>query len=104
MPVVFKSRHAPNIVMLESVARSLIRMTGHSGDIPGSIPAERTAQALAELERQIASAGATANTPDDDDDRREHRVSLRHRALPLMDMLKRAASEGDYVIWDHGNR
>jgi hypothetical protein len=31
----------------------------------------------------------------------EERVSLAHRALPLIQLLEAAAAEDSYVMWDH---
>ena len=36
----------------------------------------------------------------DDDEEREPPVSVSKRALPLIEMLRTAAAEQDYVMWD----
>lgn len=106
MPITFKSKHSPNIVMLESAGRALIAMMGHSGTVPGSLAAEDVPGALAHLEQAVATnpdrplePGRGANEREDDDDR-EAPVSVAHRALPLIEMLRTAAAEQDYVMWD----
>ena len=104
MPITFKSKHSPDILMLENVARELIRMMGHSGTLPGSWAPEDLPAALAQLE--AALAGATAQTlaadrrKDDDPEERGPGVSAKHRALPLLEMLRGAIREGDHVSWD----
>lgn len=103
MPITFKSKHSPNILMLDSVAHELIRKMGHSGSVPGSLAADDVAGALEKLNAALARAAAAAGGDVPGDDEREDgpAVSLAHRALPLIAMLEKAQAEGDYVIWDH---
>lgn len=104
MPITFKSKHAPNILMLESVALELIKMMGHSGSVPSSLAAQDISGALERLRAGVASsAGRPLQTDRDDienDRSEEPAVSLAHRSLPLIEMLETALREGDYVIWD----
>ncbi|MCB1748257.1 MAG: DUF1840 domain-containing protein [Gammaproteobacteria bacterium] len=108
MPITFKSKHAPNIVMLEQVGLELLHLAGHSGGVPGSFAVEDLPAALARLEGAVAEGpgrALTAERPARDDDAdnerpREAPVSIAHRAGPLIDMLRTALAEGDYVIWD----
>lgn len=104
MPITFKSKHSPNIVMLEAVARELIKLIGHSGTVPGALGAESIAGALARLEQALTTApgrSLDAERDGSEDDRdREPPVSVAHRALPLIEMLRSAMEEDDYVIWD----
>ncbi len=102
MPITFKSKHSPNILMLDTVALELIRKMGHSGSVPGSLGAEDIAGALEKLNTALARAAATTAGEKPGDDEREDgpAVSLSHRALPLVAMLEKALAEGDYVIWD----
>ncbi len=103
MPITFKSKHSPNILMLDTVARDLIRKMGHSGSVPGSLGADDIAAALEKLKHALARANAAAGGDPGGEDEREDgpAVSLAHRALPLVEMLEKALAEGDYVIWDH---
>ncbi|MGR9092140.1 MAG: DUF1840 domain-containing protein [Gammaproteobacteria bacterium] len=102
MPIIFKSKHSPDILMLDSVAHELIKKMGHSGSVPGSLGAVDIAGALEKLNAALARAAAAAGSDEAGDDEREKEpaVSLAHRALPLVEMLKKALAEGDYVIWD----
>ena len=54
MPIRFKSRHSPDIVMLETAGRELIRMMGHSGTVPGALGADAVSSALQRLEKAVA--------------------------------------------------
>ena len=104
MPITFKSKHSPNIVMLEAVALELLHMMGHSSTVPGSLATGDIAAALARLERAVEAAPARplqADRDDDgDDEPQAEGVSAAHRALPLIEMLRGAQAAGDYVIWD----
>ncbi len=105
MPITFKSRHTPDIVMLERVGHELLKMMGHSGSVPGALAAGDIPRALAALERAVTAAPERvleSNAEDTDEDgERAEPVSLANRARPLIEMLRTAAAEGDYVIWDH---
>lgn len=101
MPITFKSRHAPDILMLDSVALDLIRKMGHSGSVPGSLGAVDVAPALEKLNAALARAAAASGGEPGGDEREDGpSVSIAHRALPLIEMLEQALAEGDYVIWD----
>lgn len=105
MPITFKSRHAPNIIMFEGVALELIKLMGHSGTVPGSLAAEDVGSALLRLEAALTeapSATLEADRPAEDEgsDDKSDTVSAAHRAGPLLDMLRSALADGDYVIWD----
>jgi len=103
MPITFRSKHSPNILMLDSVALELIKKMGHSGSVPGSLGADDVAGALEKLNAALARAEAATGGDAPADDEREDgpAVSLGHRALPLVEMLEKALADGDYVLWDH---
>lgn len=86
-------------VALGDVGVQLLRMTGHSGDVPGAILAADTAGALERL--KTALKGEPASPPEDDEDgpKKEPVVTLRQRAWPLIDLLERAAKKGCDVMW-----
>lgn len=104
MPITFKSKHSPNILMLETVALELIKMMGHSGTVPGALATQDIPAALAHLKRAVASAPDRALEADRDDaqesEEREPSVSMAQRAMPLREMLEAAIKNDDYVIWD----
>lgn len=104
MPITFKSKYSPDVLMLETVARELIRLMGHSGALPGSLAAEDIGAALARLAAAVEGGPARALQADhataQDDDHREPAISATHRAGPLIKMLQTAARKNEHVIWD----
>jgi hypothetical protein len=104
MPITFKSKHSPDILMLETVALELIKLMGHSGTVPGALATQDIPEALAHLKRAVASAPDRALEADRDDgkegEEREPPVSVAQRATPLIETLEAAIINDDYVIWD----
>ena len=106
MPITFKSRHAPDILMLETVGLGLLRLLGHSGTVPGALAAEDIPAALATLRRAVAEApGRVLEQRDDagaDEDGRDdsRAIGVAQRAAPLIAMLETALREGEYVMWE----
>ena len=105
MPITFKSKYSPDILMLDGVARELIRLMGHSGSVPGSLAAEDIAAALAHLQAAVTAGPARPLAADhgshEDDDKRDALISVAQRAGPLLAMLETALKEQQHVIWDH---
>lgn len=106
MPITFKSRHTPNVIMLDAVALELLHLMGHTGAVPGALTAADLPAALARLKAGISAAadGTLAadrrrDAPDEDEPRRAE-VSAAQRAMPLIAMLEAAIANDDHVIWD----
>jgi hypothetical protein len=89
---------AGQILMFGDVAVALLKMMGQSGVVPGAILAADIPPALAQL-RQNVEAQAQHPRARKDDEREEPDVSLRQRAVPLIDLLERAAKQGRNVMW-----
>ena len=100
MLVQFKSK-VGGFVSFGDVALRLIRMTGHSGDVPGAIPAEGIAEALQRLEAALDSAGDETPT-EEPQEGSERPVGLRQRAFPLLELLRAAEREDCPVMWEQG--
>jgi hypothetical protein len=94
--------------MFDDVALRLIKLMGHSGAVPGSIDAEAIPLALERLQKAVAAdkEGTLRGVDDtpaadaDADADAEPKVSLANRALPLIEMLQKAARKGAYIVWD----
>ncbi|MGD8206872.1 MAG: DUF1840 domain-containing protein [Thiohalocapsa sp.] len=104
MLVTFKTPVHADITMFGDVAKTLIRMMGHSGSIPGAILAEDVPAALERLKGAVARSPDAPLNPhregDDAEERRSQSVTLAHRALPLIELLEVAARERKNVMWD----
>ena len=88
------------ITMFGDAAKTLLKLMGQSGDVPGAIlgkdipPAlNRLKQGVGKIQVPSGKAEAESELPD---------VTLRQRAVPLMDLLDRAARNGHDVIWRKG--
>lgn len=113
----FKSRSTADLILLEPQARRLLHIMGKEPAASGIVTAAQIPVAVAALEaavlaeerqaaEQQAAAAARAkesrdDSEDDDGDaqRSSEFVSLRQRATPLIDMLRRSAEEGNDVVW-----
>lgn len=104
MLVRFRSRESAEFVMLGDIAAKLIQLMGHSGTIPGAIAADDVPAALERLREALAVQGAEpasgAEGEAEEAGEREPPVTLAKRAYPLIEMLKAAAANNSYVMWD----
>lgn len=103
MLLTFRSPAFSDITMFGDVGLALIERMGHSPTVPGALASEDVPVALERLRRAIAAEGtdpvpAGAGEALNDG---EERVSLAHRALPLIQLLEAAVAEDSYVMWDH---
>lgn len=98
MLVTFSTNVYADITLFGDIALTLLKLMGHSGTIPGAIPEEEVPAALSRLraavDGQIAPP-ARDMTGDED----EPSVSLKNRALPLIELLEAAAKAKTYVTW-----
>ena len=71
--------------------------------MPGALLAPEVQPALERLEAAVAAQQQlpAAGEPEEEDDEGPA-VSLRHRALPLIELLKAAAKGECHVMWDSG--
>ncbi len=82
------------------IAVRLLRMMGHSGTVPSAILAPDVPAAVERLRAAIEVAPPAPPPEDDEDDESERdTVPLRHRAVPLIDLLERSAKAGVDVLW-----
>jgi soluble cytochrome b562 len=89
---------AGQILMFGDVAVALLKMMGQSGVVPGAIVAAEIPSALEKL-RQGVEAQAHHPRARRDDETEEPDVTLRQRAVPLIELLDRAAKQGKNVMW-----
>jgi len=107
MLVTFSCPAYADITMFGDVAVRLIKLMGHSGTVPGALLAADVQAALARLEaaveadKQSPEPQPEASAQSEDG---EPAVSLSHRALPLIELLKAAATARCDVMWDSSNQ
>ena len=101
----FKSKAAGDLIMLEPNGRRVLQIIGKDPgpkgiilveEMPGAINALEEAIRKEEAEQQAAieEANAKGEVPPKFD-----AISLRQRAVPFIDMLKRCANEGKEIVW-----
>lgn len=104
MLVTFKCDVYAHITYFGDVAKSLLKMMGHSGTIPGAIMAEDVPRYLERLKNEIDALKGAAPMPDaspkEESDWKEKSVTLAHRALPLIELLTAAAKAKSNVMWE----
>jgi len=115
MLVTFRSTATDSITLFGDTASQLLRLMGASGRVPGAFKAEDVPNALqqlraglARLETQPTAAPPAVNEDWSEQDQGEEErdqeppVQLATRALPLIDLLQRAAAARAEVIWEQG--
>lgn len=101
----FKSKAAGDLIMTEPVGARILKALGRepqpqgiflSEDLPGLINALEQSIAAEEqaLERLEAEAQARGETPPP-----REAVSLRQRAWPLIEMMRRAQAADKEIVW-----
>lgn len=100
--VTFTTKNYPNISMFGDVAKSLLKMMGHSATVPGAILAADVPTALSRLKTAIDAAKALQPDDDrhDDPDEEEPPVSIAIRAFPLIELLDAAVKANANVMWE----
>ena len=102
----FKSKATGDLIMLEPNGRRVLEIIGKAAgpkgiilaaDMPAAISALETAIAAEEAERKVppdaAAADASAGHGPTEG------VSLRQRAVPFLDMLRRSQGAGHEIVW-----
>ena len=104
MLVTFTTSAYADITMFGDVALNMLKLMGHSATVPGALLAEDIPPALQRLETAIE---AYKQSPESEQSAEgedgEVPVSLSHRALPLIELLKAAANANKNVMWDSGS-
>jgi hypothetical protein len=101
----FKSKAAGDLIMLEPNGRRVLEVIGKEPGAKGIILPEEMPAAVSALEAAIAreeaeqqqaieEAKAKGQVPP-----RFDAVSLRQRAVPFLDMLKRCSQAGKEIVW-----
>jgi len=97
MIVTFHSKDHYPITMFGEPALQLIQMMGAQPKVPGAFYAEDVSQALWQLQDALAEL---VEVPIPEQPGEEPPISLKQRALPLLEMLKSAVKANHTVHWD----
>ena len=105
MLVRFHSK-AGSVTMFEDVAKTLLRLMGKSGDVPGAVLAKDVPEALRRLQDGVTAhqAAPAPRSQAAEEDRDGEKVSLPTRAFPLIQLLAAAAKRDCDVIWEDAAR
>jgi hypothetical protein len=102
----FKSKAAGDLIMLEPNGRRVLEIIGKDAGPKGIILPEQMPAAAAALESAIAreeaeqkSAVEEAKAKGETPPRFDGGVSLRQRAVPFLDMLKRCSAAKAEIVW-----
>lgn len=101
MLVTFKTSAHADIIMFGDIAKQLLKMMGHSGTVPSAMIADEVPAALERLRHAVDGGRDEAQKPQDNAEQADDQsVSLRYRALPLIELLSAAARKHCDVMWD----
>jgi hypothetical protein len=105
----FKSRATADLIMLEPSGRRVLEIIGKNPDdahgivtqaqIPAAIDALEAAVRADDEARAAPAADNAADADDEGQGAQRDTVSLRQRAAPFIDMLRRSAAEDCDVVW-----
>jgi hypothetical protein len=101
----FKSKAAGDLIMLEPQGRRMLEIIGKDAGAQGIITAGQIPAAIGALEAAIAreeamkKAAGTEGTEPVDGQPVAEGISLRQRAKPFLDMLRRCEAAQADVVW-----
>ena len=95
------------VTMHGDAAVALLKGMGHSGTVPGAILAADLPDALAQLQRMLETSGDSTGAPpppqsEEEEREREPVITLKTRAVPLLDMLRTAIARKSDLMWERG--
>ena len=101
----FKSKAAGDVIMMGPAGDDVLRLIGKAVAVQGIIEVTSMAAAIAALEQAVAadeSARAEAESAARAEGKKvapREGVTLRQRAWPLVEMMKRSMSENAEIVW-----
>lgn len=102
----FKSKATGDLILLEPAGRRVLGIVGKSPEAKGILLAEHIPGAVAALEAAILAddaarkrAAESAGNAPEADLAPGDAVTLRQRAKPFLDMLRRSHGAGEDVVW-----
>jgi len=98
----FKSKAAGDVIMLAPGGDSVLRIIGKEPAAKGIIEAADMPAAMKAIEQAVAADEAARKQPEADDEAKPGKgdgVTLRQRAWPLLEMMKRSHAAGEPIVW-----
>ncbi len=95
----FKSKATGDLLMTQPVGDRVLALIGKGPSAQGVIDVDQMPAAIAALEAAVAAETTPADGDDAPGGGPGDRVSLRQRAWPMVEMLKRALAEKQPVVW-----
>jgi hypothetical protein len=102
----FKSKATGDLIMLEPNGRRVLQLIGKSPDPKGIIEPAQMPAAIAALEAAIAQEEADQKAAEQEAQAKGEKlppkadtVALRQRAVPFIEMLRRAHAADHEVVW-----
>lgn len=97
----FRSKAAGDVIMLGPNGDRVLELIGKDRTPQGIIEPGQMAAAMAALTAAVADDDAARAAADagNDDAAKPEGISLRQRAWPLVEMMKRALAEDEPIVW-----
>jgi len=101
----FKSKAAGDLILLQGNGERILQIIGKDSGPKGIILPEQMPAAIEALEKAVAQAKSPSTTDGaagadaDKDVPAADRVTLRQRAAPFIDMLKRCHQADKEIVW-----
>ena len=99
----FKSKATGDLIVMGPVGDTLLRIIGREPAGQGIVEAAALPAAIAAIEQAVAAEDATRKSAPADDAGDGagggDNVSLRQRAWPLLEMMRRSQGEGADIVW-----
>ncbi|MDB5941436.1 MAG: hypothetical protein JWQ13_1002 [Ramlibacter sp.] len=101
----FKSKAAGDLIMLEPNGRQVLQIIGKDPGPKGIVEPPQMGAAIQALEAAIARDEAEQKKAEEEAQARGEKalgadgISLRQRAVPFIDMLRRAEKAGEDIVW-----
>ena len=98
----FKSKATADLIVMGPVGDNLLRIAGREPAAKGIIEVGALPAAIAALEAAVAAEEAVrskSGADEPDESAGGDNVSLRQRAWPLLEMMRRSQREGADLVW-----
>jgi hypothetical protein len=98
----FKSKAAGDVIMLAPGGDAVLRIIGKEPSAKGIIETGDMPSAMQAIEQAVAADEAARKKPEADDEAKPGKgdgVTLRQRAWPLLEMMKRSHAAGEPIVW-----